>query len=76
MKNRVIALFISISLIFSVFGVSTPLSSCATSQRTYKAGAGLGVPAGTLIVRENRWRGGVLGAATGGVLVEIGRAHV
>ena len=68
MKNRVIALFISISLIFSVFGVSTLLSSCATSQRTYKSGAGLGGPAGTLIVRDNRWRGGVLGAEVGGVL--------
>jgi len=72
MKNRVISLFIALSLIFSVFGVSILLSSCATSQRTYQAGAaraGLGVPTGTLIDRENRWRGGVLGAATGGVLV-------
>ena len=66
-KNRAISC-IALSLIFSIFGVSTILSSCATTQRAYKAGAGLGEPAGTLIVRENRWRGGVLGAEVGGVL--------
>src|SRR5574341_525933 len=68
MKNRAIFCLIALSLIFSLFGVSTLLSSCATSQRTYKTGSGLEGPAGTLIVRENSWRGGVLGAEVGGVL--------
>ena len=67
-KNRAISCLIALSLIFSIFGVSTLLSSCAKSQRTYEAGAGLGGPAGKLIVRENSWRGGVLGAEIGGVL--------
>ena len=68
MKNRAISCLIALSLIFSLFGVSILLFSCATSQRTYEAGAGLGGPSGTLIVRENSWRGGVLGAEIGGVL--------
>ena len=67
-KNKAISCFIALSLVFSIFVVSIFLSSCATSQRTYEAGAGLGGPACTLIVRENRWRGGVLGAEIGGVL--------
>ena len=69
MKNKVFSFFISISLIFSLFGVSILLSSCATSQRTYQTGAaraGHGEPTGTLINRENTWRGGVLGAEIGG----------
>ena len=74
MGNRALPCLIALSLIFSIFGVSTILSSCATTQRAYKAGAGLGEPAGTLIVRENRWRGGVLGAEIGvltGTVTEI-----
>ena len=67
-KNRAISCLIALSLVFSIFGVSILLSSCATGQRAYEAGAGLGGPAGTLIDRENRWRVGVLGAEIGGVL--------
>ena len=68
MKNSALSFLMALSLIFSVFGFSSLLSSCATSQRTYDAGAVLGGPAGSLVDRENSWRGGVLGAAIGGVL--------
>ena len=71
MKNRAISLLVAISFVFSAFGVVTLLSSCATTQRTYEAGAvgaGLGGLAGALIDSDNRWRGGVLGAVIGGVL--------
>ena len=71
MKKRTTSLLVVISLIFWVFGVSSLLSSCATTQRTYEAGAvgaGLGGLAGALIDSDNRWRGGVLGAVIGGVL--------
>ena len=40
-KNRAISCLIALSLIFSIFGVSTLLSSCAKSQRTYEAGQAL-----------------------------------
>ena len=71
MEKRTTSLLVAISLIFWVFGVSSLLSSCATTQRTYEAGAvgaGLGGLAGALIDSDNRWRGGVLGAVIGGVL--------
>ncbi len=68
MKNKALSFFIALSLIFSLFGVSTLLFSCATRQRSYDAGAGHGGPAGTLIDKENRWRWGVLGAEIGGVV--------
>src|SRR4030067_3854512 len=71
MEKRTTSLLGAISLIFWVFGVSSLLSSCATTQRTYEAGAvgaGLGGLAGALIDSDNRWRGGVLGAFIGGFL--------
>ncbi len=70
MKVKIISVIISLALVFSLFGTSAFLTSCATSQRTYEAGAigaGLGALAGTLIDKKNRWRGGVLGALIGGV---------
>src|SRR3990172_5028712 len=49
MKNKVLSFFIAISLISSVFGVSTLLSSCATTKSTYEAGAVVGgILAGTV----------------------------
>lgn len=54
------------------------LSSCATTEQTYKGagiGGALGALAGALVDRDNRWRGaivgGALGAALGGTVTEI-----
>jgi hypothetical protein len=70
MKKRLISLLIAISLVSSVFGVSSLLSSCATSPETYQGaavGTGLGAVAGALIDRHNSWRGAVIGGVLGGI---------
>jgi len=80
MKKRLISLLIAISLLFSVVGASSLLSSCATTPSPATAqgagvGAALGSVAGLLIDRHNRWRGavigGLIGAAIGGTVTEI-----
>lgn len=50
---------------------SAVLTSCVTSERTYQgagAGGALGALTGALIDKDNRWRGGVIGAAIGAAL--------
>jgi len=47
------------------------LTACATSERTYQgaaAGGTIGAITGILLDKDNRWRGGAIGAAIGAAL--------
>ena len=68
--------YVALSMAAVFFG--SILTTCATSERTYQgaaAGGAIGAITGILLDKNNRWRGGAIGAtigaALGGTVTEV-----